>query len=77
MRLADAFCRQARVRIEELFDGLWRNTDALDSRLAKQVLGGEFTWVEEGVLDMSIPGPWIAPANPGPSEKENVHRTVT
>jgi alkylation response protein AidB-like acyl-CoA dehydrogenase len=77
LRLADAFCRQARVRVEELFDGLWRNTDALDSRLARQVLGGEFTWVEEGVLDMSIPGPWIAPAEPGPSTKENVHRTVS
>ena len=35
-----------------------------------------YTWQEEGVLDPSIPGPWIAAAEPGPSEVENVHRTV-
>ncbi|KAB2342082.1 acyl-CoA dehydrogenase family protein [Actinomadura rudentiformis] len=75
-RLADAFCRQARVRIEELFDGLWRNTDALDAKLAKRVLSGDFTWLEEGILDPSIPGPWIADATPGPSKQENVHRPI-
>ncbi|MFI0351672.1 acyl-CoA dehydrogenase family protein [Actinomadura sp. 9N407] len=76
LRLADAFCRQSRVRVEELFDGLWRNTDDLDSKLAGQVLAGEFTWLEEGVLDPSIPGPWIAEAEPGPSERDTVHRTI-
>ncbi|GAA2132060.1 acyl-CoA dehydrogenase family protein [Actinomadura napierensis] len=74
--LADAFCRQARVRVEELFDGLWRNTDEMDVRLARAVLAGDFAWVEEGVLDPSIPGPWIAPAEPGPSGKPDVHRTI-
>ncbi|MFB4312133.1 acyl-CoA dehydrogenase family protein [Actinomadura sp. GTD37] len=74
--LADAFCGQARVRVEELFDGLWRNTDAVDVKLARAVLAGDFAWVEEGVLDPSIPGPWIAPAEPGPSERESVHRTI-
>ncbi|WP_433333136.1 acyl-CoA dehydrogenase family protein [Spirillospora sp. CA-294931] len=76
LRLADAFCRQSRVRVEELFDGLWRNTDALDSKLARQVLAGDFTWLEAGVLDPSVPGPWIAAAEPGPSAKEDVHRTI-
>lgn len=74
--LADAFCRQARVRAEELFDGLWRNTDAMDVKLARAVLAGDFAWVEEGVLDPSIPGPWIAPSEPGPSERDDVHRTI-
>ncbi|GAA1785103.1 acyl-CoA dehydrogenase family protein [Actinomadura chokoriensis] len=74
--LADAFCKQARVRVEELFDGLWRNTDAMDVKLARAVLAGDFSWVEEGVLDPSIPGPWIAPSEPGASEKESVHRTI-
>jgi hypothetical protein len=74
--LADAFCRQARVRVDELFDRLWRNTDALDSRLAKQILSGRFTWLEEGVIDPSIPGPWIAPADHGPSTEDNVHRVI-
>ncbi|WP_026402652.1 acyl-CoA dehydrogenase family protein [Actinomadura rifamycini] len=74
--LADAFCKQSRVRVEGLFDGLWRNTDAPDVRLARAVLDGAFTWVEEGVLDPSIPGPWIAPSEPGPSGAESVHRHV-
>ncbi|MFD0691852.1 acyl-CoA dehydrogenase family protein [Actinomadura fibrosa] len=74
--LADAFCRQARVRVEELFEGLWRNTDATDARLARAVLAGDFAWVEDGVLDPSIPGPWIAPSEPGPSTLETVHRTI-
>ncbi|SEG92296.1 hypothetical protein SAMN04489712_1338 [Thermomonospora echinospora] len=72
--LADAFCRQARVRVEALFEALWHNTDAHDSRLARRIMAGEFTWLEEGVLDPSIPGPWIADAAPGPSKAEDVHR---
>jgi alkylation response protein AidB-like acyl-CoA dehydrogenase len=74
--LADAFCAQSRVRIERLFDGLWHNTDTADGKLARRVLEGRYAWQEEGVLDPSIPGPWIAEAEPGPSQQENVHRTV-
>ena len=74
--LADAFCHQAQQRIGVLFDRLWHNTDDLDAELAKRVMDGRYAWQEEGVLDPSIPGPWIAPAEPGPSELDNVHRTV-
>ncbi len=74
--LAEAFCGQSRLRIERLFDGLWNNTDDADSLLARRVLDGRYAWQEEGALDPSIPGPWIAEAEPGPSERENVHRTV-
>ena len=74
--LAEAFCAQAQMRITELFERMWHNTDDLDAKLAKQVLAGRYTWQEEGVIDPSIPGPWIAAAEPGPSEAENVHRTV-
>ncbi|HEX2316187.1 MAG TPA: acyl-CoA dehydrogenase family protein, partial [Thermomonospora sp.] len=74
--LADAFCRQSRLRVAALFEGLWRNTDANDARLARRVLRGDFTWLEEGVLDPSIPGPWIAEAAPGPSKVADVHRRV-
>ncbi|MCP2337097.1 acyl-CoA dehydrogenase family protein [Actinomadura rupiterrae] len=76
LRLADAFCRQSRVRVEELFEALWHNTDAADAKLAREVLHGDFAWLEEGVLDPSVPGPWIAPAEPGPSEREDVHRFI-
>ncbi|GGM34907.1 acyl-CoA dehydrogenase [Longimycelium tulufanense] len=74
--LADAFCRQARVRVDELFERLWRNTDTGDRKLARQVLSGRYTWLEEGVLDASVPGPWIAEQEPGPSTKADVHRKI-
>ncbi|MFQ6173147.1 acyl-CoA dehydrogenase family protein [Oryzobacter sp. R7] len=74
-RLADAFCAQARLRVEVLFDSLWTNSDDVDRRLAADVLGGDLTWLEEGVLDPSEgTGPWIAPWEPGPSTEESVWR---
>jgi hypothetical protein len=72
--LAGVFCIQARLRAEELFRQLWTNTDATDSTLARHVLAGRYIWLEDGIIDPSIPGPWIAPAEPGPSKAENVHR---
>jgi len=74
--LAGLFCAQARHRAEELFAQLWANTDAPDSALARQVLAGRYTWLEEGIIDPSIPGPWIADADPGPSNAANVHRHI-
>ncbi|MFF7097838.1 acyl-CoA dehydrogenase family protein [Streptomyces rubradiris] len=73
-QLADAFCHQARVRVDELFTRLWTNTDDLDRGLVKAVLAGSHTWLEEGVLDPSGEGPWIADATPGPSARENARR---
>ncbi|MEV7020297.1 acyl-CoA dehydrogenase family protein [Streptomyces sp. NPDC093991] len=75
-QLADAFCRQARLRVEELFGRLWSNTDDLDRKVVKNVLGGSYTWLEEGVIDPSDDGPWIADAAPGASTRENVRRPV-
>ncbi|MGW3730765.1 acyl-CoA dehydrogenase family protein [Streptomyces sp. NPDC000851] len=75
-QLADAFCRQARIRVDELFGRLWTNTDDLDRQVVKGVLAGRYEWLEHGVIDPSSEGPWIADAIPGPSQKENVHRPV-
>jgi hypothetical protein len=72
--LAIAYCTQARLRCEELFSGLWSNTDGTDTDLSQRVLSGRYTWLEEGVLDPSTPGPWVAAAEPGPSQHSNVHR---
>ncbi len=74
--LAELFCTQARLRIEGLFDELWNNTDNADSALARQVLAGRYTWLEHGIIDPSIPGPWITPVEPGPSKAENVRHHV-
>ncbi|MEU9719398.1 acyl-CoA dehydrogenase family protein [Streptomyces sp. NPDC047976] len=75
-QLADAFCRQSRLRVEELFGRLWANTDDLDRKVVEGVLGGTYTWLEEGVIDPSGDGPWIADAAPGPSTRKNVHRPL-
>jgi alkylation response protein AidB-like acyl-CoA dehydrogenase len=74
--LAEVFCAQAQVRVGELFDRLWHNTDSLDAAFARRVMDGRYAWQEEGMIDPSIPGPWISEAEPGPSKAENVHRTV-
>jgi len=74
--LADAFCQQARVRVEELFNRLWDNSDDSDRALARQVLADRYTWVEEGVLDPSIEGPWIASHGNTDGERKNVHRPI-
>ncbi|MFG2385801.1 acyl-CoA dehydrogenase family protein [Streptomyces avermitilis] len=75
-QLADAFCRQSRIRVEELFGRLWSNTDDLDRKVVKGVLSGTYTWLEEGVIDPSGDGPWIADATPGAAKRENVHRPI-
>jgi alkylation response protein AidB-like acyl-CoA dehydrogenase len=75
--LADAFCRQSRLRVTELFARLWRNTDALDRRLTRRLLDGRYVWVEEGVLDPSGDAPWIAHWEPGPSTVPDVHRRIS
>jgi hypothetical protein len=74
VELADAFCQQARVRAEQLFDGLWRNSDDSDRTLARGVLEGRYTWLEKGIIDPSIEGPWIA--QDGGAANENVHRVI-
>jgi hypothetical protein len=74
--LADAFCRQARIRVEELFGRLWTNTDDLDGRVVRRVLDDAYTWLENGIVDPSGDGPWIAEAEPGPARKPNVHRPI-
>lgn len=73
--LADAFCRQSRARVDELFRELSHHTDVSDRRLARAVLDGKVRWLEQGVMDPSEgTGPWIAPTPSGPSTRENVRR---
>ena len=73
--LADAFCDQARLRVDALFDALWSNTDGSDRRLASRLVDGDFAWLEAGVLDQTEgTGPWIADWTSGATDKPNVHR---
>ncbi|MBC9711731.1 acyl-CoA dehydrogenase family protein [Streptomyces sp. TRM66268-LWL] len=75
-QLADVFCRQSRIRVDELFNRLWTNTDDLDRKVVKGVLSGAYEWLESGIVDLSGDGPWIADATSGPSKVENVHRPI-
>jgi alkylation response protein AidB-like acyl-CoA dehydrogenase len=74
VELADAFCNQARVRAEQLFDQLWHNCDDSDQALARGVLDGRYMSLEEGIIDPSIEGPWIA--QDGGAGKDDVHRVI-
>jgi hypothetical protein len=73
--LAEAFCEQARSRVDHLFERLWSNTDDSDRRLAQRVLDGAYVWLEDGIVDPSEgTGPWIAQWQPGESKADNVAR---
>ena len=74
--LAEAFCVQSRLRIEEAFDRLWNNSDNVDRAVTDRVLEGGYIWLEDGVIDASEgTGPWIATWEPGESKVDNVHRS--
>jgi hypothetical protein len=77
VELADLFCRQARLRAEALFDGLWDNTDSVDVVAAKRVLSGRYRFLEEGVLPVPEQGSWVTPwdarfAEPGADARRRI-----
>jgi hypothetical protein len=51
LQLADAFCREARERIEASFRALYGKHDEALYRLAQRVVAGEHAWVESGIVD--------------------------
>jgi hypothetical protein len=74
-QLAETFCAQARMRVDERFNQLWDNADDVDRRLARSVMSGELTWLEAGVVDASEgTGPWVAEWSSGPSQAEDLSR---
>jgi alkylation response protein AidB-like acyl-CoA dehydrogenase len=75
--LANLFCKQARLRVDRLFDALWKNTDAADMKLAARLVDGKYTWLDEGIIDLTEgTGPWISDETPRASTVETVHRKV-
>jgi hypothetical protein len=48
--LADLFCRQARIRIEDNFRQARYNYDKLAKSVARKLLAGEYKWIEEGII---------------------------
>ncbi len=76
VELADLFCRQARLRVDELFTGLWSNTDSVDVAAAKRIVAGRYASLEDGVLTPPADLPWVARWEPGPSAAEDVRRRI-
>lgn len=76
IELADAFCEQARVRVGALFTALWHNSDSSDRKLAKKVLQGRYTTLEDGIRHVRDDLPWVAPWHLGPSTKPDVRRRL-
>lgn len=52
--LAEAFCAQARERIDDHFYHVGHNIDRRNNRVAGRVLSGEMKWLEDGIV-------WIGP----------------
>src|SRR6185295_12812161 len=48
--VADLFCRQARRRIDSLFDRVFSNEDVPTYALAQRVLDGQHLWLESGLV---------------------------
>jgi alkylation response protein AidB-like acyl-CoA dehydrogenase len=74
VELADLFSRQARLRAEALFDELWDNADALETRAAKRVVAGRYGFLEEGIVAPPAAGEWVSTWEPGPSTERDVRR---
>ena len=56
--LADLFAKQARRRVDALFTALWQNDDDAGYGAAMKVLDGDYTWIEDDVLEPA--GPLVA-----------------
>jgi acyl-CoA dehydrogenase-like protein len=67
--LADLFAKQARRRVDALFTALWQNDDDAGYKAAQKVLDGEFTWLEEGILEQSGDQPQVAGQPEGASDE--------
>jgi hypothetical protein len=55
--LADHFCREAKLRIEENFDRLFSNHDGYSYKVAMGVLKGDFEWLEGNLVEGVLPTP--------------------
>jgi hypothetical protein len=51
VELADAFCYDARARIDASFRALFGGRDTARYRLAQRTLAGNYAWLEEGIVE--------------------------
>jgi alkylation response protein AidB-like acyl-CoA dehydrogenase len=51
LELADLFCREARGRIDNYFRQMFSPHDTALYKTAQELLGSEFAWLEQGIVD--------------------------
>jgi hypothetical protein len=76
VELADAFCRQARLRTEQHFRALWSNTDDLDRKLARKVAERRYGFLEDGIMPLPTEGAWVSAWETGPATVPDVRRRI-
>jgi hypothetical protein len=54
--LADLFCRESRRRINQHFANFYGPNDAAIYRISQQVLRGEHSWLEQGIVGLLAEG---------------------
>jgi hypothetical protein len=54
MALADLFCRNSSRKVQRLFRDLWHHDDDRKNVLTGRIMDGEFSWLEEGRLDVGL-----------------------
>jgi hypothetical protein len=55
--LADVFCGEAHMRIENYFRTMFGPMDVALNGAAKGILGSEFAWLEQGIVDVLYSAP--------------------
>jgi len=70
IKLADAFCQGATLKVNRLFHELWTNTDDLKYQTGVSALDGDFSWVENGIIRMDECDPEKIFGARGPIEQE-------
>lgn len=52
-KLTDLFCQDATHRIRDHFRRMWRNTDSLKYSVARDILEGDYEWLEDHTIQAS------------------------
>jgi alkylation response protein AidB-like acyl-CoA dehydrogenase len=55
LELADLFCREARVRVDQTFRTLFDNHDDLQYKVVQKMMKGEYEWLEGSLVQPIVP----------------------
>jgi alkylation response protein AidB-like acyl-CoA dehydrogenase len=55
LELADLFCREARIRVDQNFRTLFDNHDALQYKVVQNMMKGQYQWLEGDLVQPVVP----------------------